>query len=57
MTVIRGLHENDLADVISVLKSRCGAGGSVQDAAIEIQGRLLDRVRIELQNLGYRVKG
>ena len=57
VTVIRGLHENDLAEVTSVLKSRCGAGGSVQDGAIEIQGRLLDRVRTELGSLGYRVKG
>jgi len=56
---IRGLDPdgNDLPELLSKLKTSCGAGGTIQEDAIEIQGRQLDRVREELQKLGYRVKG
>ena len=59
VTVIRGLHAdgNDLPALLTRLKDTCGAGGSLQDEELEIQGNQLDRVRAALTQLGYRVKG
>lgn len=58
VTVIRGLAEadNDLPGLLTKLKSCCGAGGSLQDGSIEIQGNQLERLRSELKKTGYRVK-
>jgi translation initiation factor 1 len=59
VTVVRGLPEegNDLPELLTKLKSGCGAGGSIQEGQIEIQGRQLDRVRELLQKIGFKVKG
>lgn len=57
VTVIRGLDKADLQDVLTHLKSVCGAGGTVKDGTLEIQGAQLDRVREALLRLEYRVKG
>lgn len=56
VTVIQGLHEFDLPDVLVKLKNSCGAGGTIKDDAIEIQGQHADRVQSLLRGLGYRVK-
>lgn len=58
MTVVWGLDPegNDLDELLSRLKSACGAGGSLQREQIEIQGDHLDRVRSVLRQIGYRVK-
>ncbi len=57
-TVVWGLDpsECDLPDLLSKLKSACGAGGSIQENQIELQGDHLDRVKAQLKKLGYRVK-
>lgn len=59
VTVIRGLSaaDNDLTDLLTRLKSTCGAGGAVKDDALEIQGSQLERVRELLGKIGYKVKG
>ena len=59
VTVIRGLSEraNDLPALLSQLKSQCGAGGTIQEDCVEIQGEHLDRIRTALSGLGYGVKG
>jgi translation initiation factor 1 len=59
VTVIRGLpaESNDLANLLSRLKSDCGAGGTIKDDCLEIQGEHLERVRDILGQIGYRVKG
>ena len=59
VTVIAGLREpeTDLPELLTQLKNRCGAGGTIRDDAIEIQGQHLDRVRELLSELGYRVRG
>lgn len=59
VTVIRGLAagDNDLPALLTRLKTACGAGGTLSDDGLEIQGEQLDRVRAVLGELGYRVKG
>jgi len=57
VTVVWGLaaDETDLRALLSELKIACGAGGSLQDDKIEIQGDHLARVTDKLQQIGYRV--
>ncbi|MBD3674230.1 MAG: translation initiation factor [Planctomycetaceae bacterium] len=57
VTVIRGLAaDNDLNSLLKELKSVCGAGGSVQDQTLEIQGNHLDRLPQKLRKLGYQIQ-
>lgn len=57
VTVIRGLAaDNDAGELLTHLKSKCGAGGSIQAEGIEIQGNHLERISAALQSKGYRVK-
>jgi translation initiation factor 1 len=59
VTVVRGLpaQGNDLPALLAQLKNACGAGGTVKDDELEIQGNHLDRVRDLLSDMGYRVRG
>lgn len=58
VTVIRGLPERGaLLDArASELRRLCGAGGTVKDGVVEIQGDHRERVAERLRALGYRVK-
>ena len=58
VTVIRGLAAsgNDLPSLLTDLKSACGAGGTLQEDGLEIQGDHRDRIRDLLAAIGYRVK-
>jgi len=58
VTVIRGLalSENGLLDLAKKLKQRFGAGGSVKDRAIQLQGDFRQQARAELLVLGYPVR-
>ncbi len=57
MTVIRGLFaaDNDLDALLKQLKNACGAGGTISEDGIEIQGNQADRIRTELKKIGYRI--
>ena len=59
VTVIRGLEPegNDLPALLTKLKNVCGAGGTISEDGIEIQGKHLERLRETLGQIGYRVKG
>ena len=59
VTVVRGLSAagSERAGLLTKLKSACGAGGTLKDEELEIQGNNLDRVRAELTKSGYRTKG
>src|SRR5436305_9286627 len=50
VTVIRGLSAggNDLAALLTRLKSQCGAGGTIQEDRLEIQGEHRERIRASL---------
>jgi predicted translation initiation factor SUI1 len=50
------LGEDELKELATQLKNKCGTGGTAKDGRIEIQGDLRDRVAAELEKLGYRVK-
>lgn len=59
VTVVRGLpaEGNDLPGLLKQLKTTCGAGGTLKDDVMEIQGDHRDRIRELLTQIGYRVKG
>jgi translation initiation factor 1 len=58
VTVVRGLSAegNDLPALLTLLKNKCGAGGTVEGDEVEIQGEHLERVREILLGLKYKVK-
>ncbi|MSR60226.1 MAG: translation initiation factor [Planctomycetaceae bacterium] len=58
VSVIRGLptSENDLAELLSRLKSACGAGGTLDGDAMEIQGDHREKLAQLLAELGYKTK-
>jgi translation initiation factor 1 len=57
VTVVRGLAaaDNDLVDLLTRLKTACGAGGTVKEDLLEIQGDHQRRVSTLLAEIGYRV--
>ena len=59
VTVIRGLpaEGNDLPELLKQLKNQCGAGGTLKEEVLEIQGNHLERLRDALKEIGFRVKG
>ena len=58
VTVISGvgLDREGLAKLATEIKQRCGAGGTVKGAVIEIQGDHRDLIVEELKRRGYVVK-
>ena len=58
VTVITGIPMagDALKGLAQKLKQRCGAGGTIKDGAIEIQGEHRDLLFEELTKLGYKVK-
>jgi translation initiation factor 1 len=58
VTLIEGLQHNPttLAEIARILKQYCGAGGTVKDGNIEIQGDQRDRVADKLRAMNYVVK-
>ena len=60
VTVIRGLSDGHpaphFANLLTNIKNHVGAGGSIQDEQIEIQGDQLERVKNYLAELGFQLK-
>ena len=58
VTVVSGLdaEANDLPGLAAQLKARCGAGGTVKDGLIELQGDQTTAAEATLQALGYRTR-
>ena len=58
VTVVRGLpaKENDLSALLAKLKTACGAGGTLKDEVLEVQGNHVGRVRDLLADIGYQVR-
>lgn len=49
--------EADLKDLASMIKKKCGVGGSAKGGVAIIQGDHCDKVKELLQAEGYKVKG
>jgi translation initiation factor 1 len=45
-----------LSGLARKLKQRCGAGGTVKDGTIEIQGEHRDLLAAELAKMGFKVR-
>jgi translation initiation factor 1 len=58
VTVIDGFvgKEEDREQLGKLLKQKCGAGGSVKDGLILIQGEMKERIVKLLNELGYKAK-
>jgi len=58
VTVIHGLPERGpaLESRFSEMKRLCGAGGTLKDSVVEIQGDHHERLAERLRALGYTVK-
>jgi translation initiation factor 1 len=58
VTVISGFQAKPetLADLLKKLKTQCGAGGTVKENSIEIQGEHKQKLLEILKGLGYKVK-
>jgi len=58
VTVVSGFQvkPETLAELTKKLKAQCGAGGTVKDDQIEIQGDHRQKLVQVLQDLGYKVK-
>lgn len=58
MTVVCGLanEQQQLSQLLTELKNKCGGGGTVRDGNIEIQGSHADRIQDALRAMGYRVR-
>jgi translation initiation factor 1 len=58
VTIVAGLQHNPdtMEDIARTLKNYCGAGGTVKDGNIEIQGEQVARVKEKLLQMNYAVK-
>lgn len=58
VTTIRDLDDTGqhLIELLTRLKNQCGAGGTIHQGIIEIQGDQVSRVTEYLKQAGYRVR-
>ena len=58
VTTVSGfeIDDNELKEIASRLKRKCGTGGSVKDGVIIIQGDHRETLRLEIKSQGYTVK-
>jgi predicted translation initiation factor SUI1 len=59
VTIVAGLQHNPgtIEEIARMLKQHCGAGGTVKEALIEIQGDNRERVAGKLREMNYTVTG
>jgi translation initiation factor 1 len=58
VTLVEGLQHNPttMEDIARILKQHCGAGGTVKQGLIEIQGDQRERVAEKLRQMNYVVR-
>ena len=58
VTIVDGIDENDIdiADLAKQLKNKCAAGGTYKDGRIELQGDHKKRVKVVLEEMGFRTE-
>ena len=47
---------NDLKALLKIIKKKLGTGGAVKEDSLEFQGEVQERLRLELEKLGYGFK-
>ena len=57
VTLVRGLQHNPatLEDIARILKKHCGAGGTVKDGDVEVQGDQRQKLTEKLRSMNYVV--
>ena len=58
VTIVDGIDENDIdiSDLAKQLKNKCAAGGTYKDGRIELQGDHKKRVKVVLEEMGFRTE-
>jgi translation initiation factor 1 len=58
VTVIDGIDENDIDinDLAKQLKNKCAAGGTSKDGRIELQGDHKKKVKLVLEEMGFKTE-
>lgn len=56
VTLITGLHEQELSAVAKTLKRLCGSGGTAKNGIVEIQGDHRETIITYLRAQGHTVK-
>jgi translation initiation factor 1 len=58
ITAIKGFQTNpdELTRLLKLLKTRCGAGGTALDNALELQGDHISKAHVLLEKEGYAVR-
>ena len=51
------LSANDLKALLKTLKKKLGTGGTVKDETLEFQGEVRESLKVQLEKLGYQIKG
>lgn len=57
VTVLDGLDSKDQDELLPRLKALCGAGGTIKEGKLEVQGEHKEKVLAELAKRGYAAKG
>jgi translation initiation factor 1 len=58
VTVVTGLTEpdTDMKQLLSTLKTACGAGGTIRGDTLELQGNQVARTQQALRTMGFNVR-
>jgi translation initiation factor 1 len=53
VTIIEGIGQESMKDIVKTLKSKLACGGTVKDNHVELQGDHRERVKEILTELGF----
>lgn len=58
VTVISGLQHNPqtMDEISRMLKQYCGAGGTVKEGNIEVQGNHCEKIKAKLRQMNYSIR-
>jgi len=58
VTIVKPFHlaTNDLKVLLKTIKKKIGTGGAIKEDSLEFQGEVREKLKIQLEILGYRLK-